>query len=76
MPWEDVRCRHGKPAEMCHQCTSCDTPPDGWAYDWSRCSSCHRTRELHDACEAKTTQEMRHRQTPVLRRTPQGTLTD
>lgn len=63
-----VNCEHGVLATQCHRCTSLDDPPAGYHYDWSKCSTCGETRELHERIAAKTRPEYRHRLTPTLKR--------
>ena len=67
-----INCEHGVLATECHRCTSIDTPPDGYRFDFGKCSTCGETRELHDRIAAKTRPEYRHRLTPVLKRETQG----
>ena len=62
-----IRCHHGQPAQYCQICLTNNTPPPGWGFDWSRCSTCQRSKTLHDVCESKVSPEHRHRQTPYLR---------
>ena len=67
-----VRCEHGNSAEQCHECRWKNRPPAGYHYDWNFCSTCYRTREMHDKVEAKVSPADRHTLTPTLKR---GSLT-
>lgn len=43
-----VPCAHSQDSRSCHKCTSTNTPPAGYVYDFEICQGCNKNRQGHE----------------------------